>query len=124
MSSSPLASILAIAAVVALAGAPAAVYAQPVGEVEVEAPALKPGEAITHQTVKFADLNINTSSGAETLLRRIRNASKFVCGPQPSHPGELRNHQDYKTCRNNAVDHAVTAVANENVSKVYQASLK
>jgi UrcA family protein len=38
-------------------------------------------EPVRSETVKFSDLNVNSSAGVEALYRRIHSAAKRVCAP-------------------------------------------
>lgn len=52
----------------------------------VSAPALaRTPAAPSTAAVQYADLNVNSEAGAETLLRRIRTAARDVCDVRPGH---------------------------------------
>ncbi len=80
-----------------------------------------PGSA--HETkskhVRYTDVDISTSHGAETLVRRIKNASEMVCGP---HKGKmsLKERTDYKQCMKEAMDDAVQSVNSPTVTDAYK----
>lgn len=63
--------------------------------------------------VKVGDLNLDTESGAQVALSRIRNASYFVCGEEPS-ARSLQEAMLYRACMNRTVGQAV-AMANKPV---------
>jgi UrcA family protein len=56
--------------------------------------------------VRFADLDINHTAGADILLRRIERAADTACGGEPSFGlgGESRL---YRQCRTDAITRAV-----------------
>ena len=70
------------------------------------APDYKASEAIS-----YSDLNLSTSDGARTLLRRIDLAAKRVCGPEPSH-SPLQPHLTafYERCVTDSVDATVARI--------------
>ena len=94
MSSSPIASLAAIALGVAVAAAPPLVLAQThVSDIEVREPMpLQPGHEMKSATVKFGDLNINAASGADALVKRLKKAANNHPSLFPEDPVEqLRN---------------------------------
>lgn len=77
------------------------------------APASSPpyaSEAVSVR-VSLADLDLNTSAGAKTSLRRIHNAAKQVCGEEPG-PPEFEARHAYQGCMDDAVDRAVDHLGN------------
>jgi UrcA family protein len=62
-------------------------------------------------TVTYADLDLSTQSGAQTLLKRIDDAALGICGPTPVHssltPTANTLHQ---RCLTEAVDGAVARI--------------
>ncbi len=57
-------------------------------------------------TVKYADLNLATSSGVAALYQRIERAAAQVCQlPQGTH--QLKLESELKACRAEATDRAV-----------------
>ena len=63
------------------------------------------------ESVSFADLDLGTSDGARTLLRRIDLAAKRVCGPEPSHsPLQPRVTAFYHRCVTDSVDVTVARI--------------
>jgi UrcA family protein len=65
----------------------------------------------TSETISYADLNLGTSEGARTLLRRINLAARRVCGPEPSH-SPLQPHLTafYHRCVTDSVDVTVARI--------------
>lgn len=63
------------------------------------------------EAVSYADLDLGTSDGARTLLRRIDFAAKRVCGPEPSH-SPLQPHLTafYQRCVMDSVDATVARI--------------
>jgi UrcA family protein len=59
------------------------------------------------QTVKYADLNLNTQAGVAVLYKRIRNAAEQVCGDEGAR--ELAQAAAAKVC----VDRAIVATVRE-----------
>ena len=58
------------------------------------------------ETVRIGDLNLITDSGQATLMRRLHQAVKDVCGGPLADIRRLRETQDYHAC-----DHAAMADA-------------
>jgi len=58
-------------------------------------------------TVHYADLNLNTEAGAETLYHRIGGAARFVCGDEGR---SLTEQHQWQQCYHDSVDHAVDTV--------------
>ncbi|HTC52909.1 MAG TPA: UrcA family protein [Steroidobacteraceae bacterium] len=80
------------------------------------APAVVPGGDLA---VNYADLDINTTAGAETLYERIRRAAVQVC-PQVDF-GDIERHAVAVRCLNEAVAHAVNSIASPQLAAVYAA---
>jgi UrcA family protein len=118
MSSSPIP--LLFAAALALV-APAAVQAQThLGSVTVHAPSpLQPDHRMKSTTVRFGDLNLQTDSGADALITRLRTAARRVCAPRPR-GREVRVMDDYQRCLKGAMDDAVTSISNPAVQAAYE----
>jgi UrcA family protein len=59
--------------------------------------------------VRYDDLNVGTEAGARALLRRIETAARHVC---PSDKGirDLRFMAEARTCRDDAVAHALARI--------------
>jgi UrcA family protein len=62
------------------------------------------------QTVKYADLNLNTQAGVAVLYKRIRNAAEQVCGDVGAR--ELAQAAAAKACVDQAIVATVHAVNN------------
>ena len=70
-------------------------------------PAVAGEEIITKsRVVHFADLNLSTNEGAQTLYKRIRLAASEVCIGADSRYGNA----EYRKCMTKAVDDAVAKV--------------
>ncbi len=69
--------------------------------------------------VNYADLNINSPSGAAVLYQRIRVAAREVC--ETSGERDLTRLARAKACADKAIADAVATVANDTLSGVYQA---
>jgi UrcA family protein len=90
-----------------------------VNEIVVHPPAGINAET-RHKTVSYADLNLTTQSGDETILSRIKAAAKEVCAPKPAGmPSSLKDRSAYQTCYDGAVSAAVSDVGNDGVSAMY-----
>jgi UrcA family protein len=63
------------------------------------------------ESVSYADLDLSTTDGARTLLRRIDLAAQRVCGPEPSH-SPLQPHLTafYGSCVRDSVDVTVARI--------------
>lgn len=59
--------------------------------------------------VSFADLNMNSSAGLDTLYRRLERASEQVCGPRED-GRNLALHRDQHGCLTRAMDGAVAEI--------------
>lgn len=72
---------------------------------------------VTHTvTVRYADLNLSSVAGANTLYRRIVGAARFSCG----YKGQgLREQMEWRSCYKNAVADAVAAVNSPNLTAIY-----
>ncbi len=70
------------------------------------------------QTVKFDELNLNSTAGATVLLTRIHNAAKLVCAIDV--PG-LRARAIESRCIADSEARAVKQVDNGNLTAVYAA---
>ena len=70
-------------------------------------------------TISFGDLNVHSEVGAGVLLNRMRNASRIVCGPEPTFL-DLSGRHFYDSCRKNALDSAVSAVDAPEVVEIYR----
>jgi UrcA family protein len=64
---------------------------------------------VPKQVVNFADLNVNSLTGASTLYRRIEAAAERVCGG-PLNGRELSIAVRFHSCKEQAIERAVNAV--------------
>lgn len=64
---------------------------------------------VRHERVSYADLDLNTQAGIQTLQRRIRAAVKVVCGPTPE-LRELNQIRAEQECRYRALQQAAAKV--------------
>jgi UrcA family protein len=61
--------------------------------------------------VKYADLNVSSTSGATSLYNRIRVAADSVCHPfRPLSPGDLAARQVFTACVQKAMSNAINEV--------------
>jgi UrcA family protein len=67
------------------------------------------------KTVRFADLDLATAAGAETLYGRIRTAARIVCREQPQ--------SAVRECRARAVDDAVSRLGNSLLSSIHRSTV-
>jgi len=66
-------------------------------------------QVVRHESVSYADLNLNTHEGVITLQRRVRAAVKSVCGPAPD-LRELNEMRAEQECRYRALQQATARV--------------
>jgi UrcA family protein len=69
--------------------------------------------------VSTRDLDLSRTDGAQTLLRRLRQAASEACGGQPS-LGDLAAAGAYRTCMTATMDAAVASVHAPVVTALYQ----
>jgi UrcA family protein len=69
--------------------------------------------------VKYADLDINTTPGAETLYERIQRAAAQVCVRVD--PIQMQRYRVYLRCQDAAVAHAVGSIASPQLAAIYAA---
>jgi UrcA family protein len=61
--------------------------------------------------VKYADLNVSTTSGATSLYNRIRSAADSVCNPfRPLNPADLAARKVFTDCMHKAMSNAINEV--------------
>jgi len=70
-------------------------------------------------TVRYADLDLTTATGAEQLYERIHRAALEVC-PSVSFM-EVQRHAAAERCLNEVVAHAVNSIASPRLAAVYAA---
>ncbi len=68
------------------------------------------------QTVRYADLDLSTASGASTLYRRIKGAALTVCGTEG---GSLVEIAHWHGCVNAAIGEAVASVNSPLLTALY-----
>jgi UrcA family protein len=68
--------------------------------------------------VSFADLDLSTNAGAETLYKRIQLAANQVCGSYRDRRS-MKFYQDWKTCRSQAIENAVAKVDRPTLTAVH-----
>ena len=64
---------------------------------------------VRRQNVSYADLDLNSPAGLQTLQRRIRAAVRVVCGPTPE-LRELNEMRAEQECRYKALQQATARV--------------
>jgi UrcA family protein len=69
-------------------------------------------------TVGYADLNLQSRSGAKVMVARINAAAHRACGPAPI-IRDLRRSQEYSDCVDETVSQAVTALNAPLVTAAY-----
>lgn len=60
-------------------------------------------------TVRFADLDLNRTAGADLMFSRLERAARDVCGEEPS-PRELSKRSRYRACVAASLERAVAVV--------------
>lgn len=73
------------------------------------APFAHAAPVVRQERVSYADLDLNTPAGRQTLQRRIRAAVKTVCGPTPE-LRELNEMRAEQECRYRAQQQATAKV--------------
>jgi UrcA family protein len=66
------------------------------------------------RVVQFGDLNLESRSGADTLIRRIQLASEVVCGDRPG-PRPLSENTSVNNCETETTEYAVQEIGHPNV---------
>jgi UrcA family protein len=61
-------------------------------------------------TVRFGDLDLSTTAGAQTLYQRIRGAARAVCGEEGDYDLGLDSRHYWNSCFQSAVNGAVEKV--------------
>jgi UrcA family protein len=70
--------------------------------------------------VSYADLNIDSASGAEALYVRIRYAARAVCSQYESE--QLDRRSVWQSCVSKSVDAAVAKINNRMLSSIHNGS--
>lgn len=99
----------AIAGLLLCSGAPA--LAQP----GADAPSTT---QLNSRVVPYGDLNLDSAAGADTMLRRINSASRFVCGDRIG-PRPMQENGSVHACVGESMDAAVHDLDNPNVTDRY-----
>ena len=73
------------------------------------APAASTATNVEQITVHFGDLNIDQTTGAVVLYRRIRHAAERVCGEREV-PGSRVVSLDWRRCVADSIDRAVASL--------------
>lgn len=69
--------------------------------------------------VRYADLDLKSAYGAQTMLNRLTAASRAACGPQPSIT-ELDRTKPYETCVHDTLSQAVETIHAPLVTAAYE----
>jgi UrcA family protein len=70
------------------------------------------------QVVTYGELDLNSRNGAETLIRRIEQASDNVCGNRTG-PRSVRENSTVNACARETTEIGVEDVAHPNVTRSY-----
>lgn len=73
-------------------------------------------DQIRSETVKFADLKVDSSAGAEVLYRRIQSAARRVCSYDAT---SIQGPSVWQNCVRPAVDAAVAKVNNPQLTALH-----
>jgi len=80
----------------------------------------QPAKQTLKMTVKYADLDLSTAAGVETLYTRIVFASQRVCPSDSMRDLQLVSHA--QACRVEAIARAVRAINNPRLAAVHEQS--
>lgn len=75
-------------------------------------------QAAEKVAVHYNDLNLASTTDANTLLVRFEHAAEHVCGAQASF-GDLHAQAIHSACVKDAMDHAVASVRSPLVASLY-----
>ena len=115
---------LVCAATFGLAAGSAANAQSAVGELTVRSHSSPDSTVqVKSQVVKFADLDLSGTAGAETLVGRIRGAASQVCSPMASDRGNMRDVADYRRCTDMAMAGGVQDTRSDLVQQIYLRTL-
>jgi UrcA family protein len=70
------------------------------------------------RVVPYGDLNLDSRSGADTMLRRIDNASRYVCGDRTG-PRTIQENGSVHGCVHESMETAVNDLDHPNVTNRY-----
>ena len=73
---------------------------------------------LNERVVPYGDLNLDSRSGADTMLRRIDNASRYVCGDRTG-PRTIQENGSVHHCVNESTETAVNDLDHPNVNNRY-----
>lgn len=77
------------------------------------------GSVVLQVKVSYRDLNLSHQEGVAALYKRIKHASKQVCGHRPDIM-DLHRSAQYNACRNDAVERAVADVGHPGLAALHQ----
>ena len=69
-------------------------------------------------TVRYGDLDLSRTAGAQTLYVRLTSAARTVCAPSPTR--DLAAHRDWNRCFSEALDDAVTETGSHALAALHQ----
>jgi UrcA family protein len=72
----------------------------------------------TSVRVAYGDLDLSTRAGAATLLKRMKAATRRVCGAEPS-PREIAAMSRHQVCAQDAMSRAVAAIDSPLVTALF-----
>ena len=73
------------------------------------------------EKVSYADLNADKKDGAQTLYRRVQQASKRVCGVESLKiSGSIRDVSQAQRCYRNTLDTAVARIDNSELTEIHE----
>lgn len=73
---------------------------------------------LNQRVVPYGDLNLDSRAGADTMLRRIDNASRYVCGDRTG-PRPMQENGSVHACVHESTEVAVNDLDHPNVSNRY-----
>jgi UrcA family protein len=73
-------------------------------------------DQVRSETVKFADLKVDTSAGVEALYRRIYGAAQRVCGYEA---GAIQGPSIWRSCVRPTVDATIAKVNNPRLTALH-----
>ncbi|MBS0385580.1 MAG: UrcA family protein [Proteobacteria bacterium] len=73
---------------------------------------------LNSRVVPYGDLYLDGAAGADTMLRRIHNASRFVCGDRTG-PRPMQENGSVQACVGDSMETAVHDLDNPNVTNRY-----
>ncbi len=115
--------MITAAALGLLAGAPAFAAVSPHApyhDVVVHEHLSSATHEVRSKHVRYTDVDISTAHGAETLVRRIKNASERVCGGPHNRKTSLHERTAYDQCVKEAADEAVLSANSPAVTAAYK----